>query len=379
MLKKTLIPMLALAMLVVAIGCSDNTSAPAVADTPNLTDEFGGYTATSEAPAFGDADLAATEAEEEEIDDVLLASPAVAEMVDDPNCGRFHFRAVWGQLCYDSTHTDPTDWTGSLTASRGALVIKRLIRFELNQDGYLPRTTPELVEWFSTTTVHNDGIAVDLFVPPVVDTSFVVDTLGDTTVVCDTIPGDPVTLTFETGPHTQTFTLDELASLDTVVTLADSNAVAFHSLQVFPNQCRRGHLVGRWGYDSEGNGVFNGVWHNRRGWAVGHVQGHFGQDDNGNNVFYGKWIDRTGKFEGLVKGTWGPNPNVNANSNAFRHAGGWFRGEICDSDGAMIGELKGKYKSSPELGRGWFQARWKLNCDDVSAGSGDGRLYDDGF
>ena len=58
----------AAAILMVAMGCSDNaTQSNDSSGELNLEDEFGGYTAASETPAFGDNVLAETEDEEEEI------------------------------------------------------------------------------------------------------------------------------------------------------------------------------------------------------------------------------------------------------------------------------------------------------------------------
>jgi hypothetical protein len=38
----------------------------------------------------------------------------------------------------------------------------------------------------------------------------------------------------------------------------------------------------------------------------------------------------------------------------------------------VIGTLKGKYKSHPQFKRGFFQARWKLHCDEVEPDIDDG-------
>ena len=87
------------------------------------------------------------------------------------------------------------------------------------------RTDRTLIEWVSQTTVHNDGLAVDIFVPrpaPTLDTTEVplVDTLGDSTwtIVVDTSypEPEPVTVEFATGPYSRTFELAELQSLDTI-------------------------------------------------------------------------------------------------------------------------------------------------------------------
>jgi len=370
MFRKIAFPLFAAALLIWAVGCSDGPSEPQIdEDLPNINDEFGGYTATDEAPGFGDADLVAMEGEEEEVDDELLASPVIQGWVIDPNVLAFHFRAVWGQLCYDSTVTTPTDWTGSLTLSRGGILTRRLIHWELNQDFLLPRDTREVVKWQSTTTVHHDGLAFDLLIPWVIvyDTTFIVDALDDTTFTVDTIAPEPFTLTFETGPYTRTFDMRELAALDTIVYVddADSNAVVFQGYQKFRNVCPRGVLSGRWGYDEDGNGIFKGIWHSRFGYVDGYVEGTFGVNDNDEQVFFGKWIDRSGEFEGLLAGTYGLHPSINSSEMAKRRAGGWLEGKIYDADEAEIGALKGRFKSHYNFPAGWFQARWKLHCFEV--------------
>jgi len=63
------ITLLLVALLMVwAVGCSDNPLETS-GDTPNLPEDFGGYTATSEPVAFGDSELLEAEGEEEIIDE----------------------------------------------------------------------------------------------------------------------------------------------------------------------------------------------------------------------------------------------------------------------------------------------------------------------
>jgi len=375
MLKRIALPLFAAALLVWAVGCSDSPAEPQTeADLPNLNEDFGGYTATDEAPGFGDPDLVAMEGEEAEVDDEILNSGQMQDWLVNPRVLSFHFRALWGQLTYDSTVTTPTSWDGSLTLSRGGIITRRLIAWELNQDFLLPRTSREVVEWQSTTTVHHDGLAFDLLIPWVTtyDSTMVVDTIDDTTFdttyAVDTIVPEPFTLTFETGPYTRTFEMRELAALDTVVYVddVDSNAVVFQSYQTFRNVCPRGVLAGRWGYDEEGNGIFKGVWHSRFGYVSGYVEGMFGVNDEKKPVFYGKWIDRSGQFEGLLAGRYGLHPSTNASENAKQRAGGWLDGKIFDADENEIGVLKGRFKSHVNFPSGWFQARWKLHCAELS-------------
>ncbi len=367
--RKLILLVMSAATLFWVAGCSDNPVVDQPASNTDIAAQFDGLTATSEAPAFGDATLIAESGEEVEVNDPVAATPACDSLLNDPNAGLFHFRAVWGRLRYDSTSTIPTNWDGSLTISRGLEVVRRAIRFEPRTDSLLPRTQRNLIEWASTTTVHNDGIAVDMLIPParpIFDTTItiVVDSLDDTTEVIDidTIPAPPVTVEFKTGPYTRIFTLPELTRLDTIVYLDDSNAVAFSAYEFAHIICPRGSLAGHWGFDSTGAGVFRGMWVGLHGEITGYLQGHFRTDSAGQKVFFGKWIDQSGQFEGLLKGTWGRHPNQHASERGKVRGGGWFVGGIFNANADPIGVLRGHYKGAEDLNSGFFQGRWKLNC-----------------
>ncbi len=381
MTKKLFTALLAMMLLIWFAGCSESPVEPgSLSGELNLEDEFGGYTAQIEPEGFGDVELVQEANQDEEFDDTMLLSPGVDSLIEDPDVGYYHFRAVWGQMCYDSTVTNPTDWSGSLTISRGAEIIRKVIRFELGQDYILERYAREIIEWHSITTVHNDGISVDLFIPPVrpeFDTLLIpeVDTLGDTAwveVIDTTYPEPvPVTVTFETGPYSRTFTMDELMKLDTIVYLDDSSAVAFHALKLNRIPCPKGFLAGVWGVDVEGNKIFRGMWMDHRGVITGYLNGHYGVNENGMRVLFGKWISMSGEFEGFIKGTYGYHPNDNANGNAFRKGPGWFKANIYSADRVEIGVLKGKFRSAEGIRNGFFQGRWKLHCNDLDANISD--------
>lgn len=373
MRMKYLFSFLTIALMLWAVGCSNNPVEDNAQESAlNLEEDFGGYTTTKEAPAFGDPEVASAEAEEVEIDDPILATASMDSIVADPKAGLFRLRAVWGQLTYDSTVTTPTDWSGSLTVTRGGIAVRRLIRFERATDFLQPRTERALVEWASQTTVHNDGLLFDIYIRPprpVVDSMLVVNPEDETdstwqvdTLDCDC---DPVEVTFKTGPYARTFTLGDLASLDTVVYLDDSSAVAFQAHQYYRNACPRGWLAGHWGHDEEGNGIFRGIWMDQHALISGYVTGHYGINDNGRRVFFGKWINRGGDFEGFLRGTWKPHPNVHASENAIRRAGGRFYGNIYSAARVQIGVLKGRYGNARFIDGGFFHARWKLLCRQV--------------
>ncbi len=371
MIRKLLVSVFALTAMLRLAGCSNNPSEPSTLQELNLEDEFGGYTALAESAGFGDTDLLEEAGKDEEFSDPMLLSPLVDSVVSDPHSGYYHLRVVWGKLRYDSTITRSTDWTGSLSVTRGVEIVRRVIHFEPGQDYILPRTEPSLIEWVSQTTVHHDGVAVDIFVPrprPVYDTTriTVVDSLGDTTyeITVDTVlpPLEPVTVAFDTEPYRCEFALADLRALDTVVYLSDSNAVAFHALELHRYSCPRGFLAGHWGFDEDGNGRFRGVWMTHHGRITGYLRGHFGPNQAGANVFFGKWVSSDGSFNGFLKGIYGLTAGLGAVDADRRGAPGWFAGQIFNANRVAIGVLKGQYRSAPRYQRGFFQGRWKLFC-----------------
>lgn len=381
MLKKLVLLSMALGLLGLMAGCSDNaTGTEDNTSTLNLESEFGGYTATSE--VLADADLINEEEGTREFDDPMLSLSSVDSVMSDVEAGYYHFRAVWGQLCYDSTFITPTDWTGSLTISSGVEVLRRVIRFEPRQDYILERTDPKLIEWVSITTVHNDGISVDILIPPIrpeFDTTFIdeVDSLGNTSqvMVIDTIlpEPEPVKVSFETGPYSRTFSLSDLENLDTIVTLDDFNSVAFQAIKTERIPCPRGFLSGHWGVNEEGEQVFRGKWMSRHGFIEGYLKGHYGENEAGEKVFFGKWVSKSGRFEGFLKGKYGLHPNYHADPMAFHRAGGWFAGHVFSATRVEIGRLKGKFRLGFDDSPGYFQGHWKLYCYNLESNSdGDG-------
>jgi len=371
-MKRVLTLMLmSIALISFIIGCGEN-SADSGDDLEQLAADFGGFMPSDEAPAFGDPDLLAMVDDDVEFDDQILATPSVDSIIDDAaEAGSYALRIIWGSLEFDSTVTEVTDWTGSLTITRGAEIIRRVIAFEDGQDYIVPRTDRKLIEWVSKTTVHHDGIFVNLYIPAI-----------DTT---DTLATDePVTVNFTTGPFSKTFTLDEIAAIDTVYYLDDDvNAVSVRGFKIYPRECPKGFLEGYWGKDSTGMGVFKGRWISQHGVLAGYLFGHYGIDPDDPdsataNMFFGKYIDVNGQFEGLLKGEykgWNINFSGNGNNYFWRHfGGGWFRGQFYDANGNPMGVLRGSYhrpRCDCEDGRGFFKGRWKTYCPEMTANSLD--------
>ena len=331
------ISLLLLLAMAVAVGCSQ---APTELNSVNpLDSEFGGVTTDNEAPGFGDNELVAASADEVDPGDPLAVA-IEADAAGDPSVHAvFALRVIWGQLRYNEASTAPTVWDGSVSVDSGRIGVRRLIRFEPEQDYLvLPRTAPNVVDFVSRTTVHNDGLLLLIGV----NTATLAD-LSDNLV------------TFATGPLTISFKLRELVALDTAIRVDDAgNAVMFNSFLVRPDQCPKGFLGGAWmANEDERGGEFKGRWVSRSGELEGYLMGEYGVNSNGRHVFFGKYIDANGTFEGHLRGVWGPAPAP--------LRGGFFKGVFYDAQDRPAGRLHGHWKAD-ELGAGGFQGVWMLHC-----------------
>ncbi len=342
-MKRNMILLGLLALFAFAFSaCSSTSTEPA--DAGATIEDFGSYKPTDEAPNFGDDDIAelTTEAEEVDVDDPVALSPVVDSTETDTNPDIYSMRIAWGNLESDSGVAELTDWSGTLTLSRGGIVVKKTIRFEPGQDYLLPRYDslgvihPEVLNYVSATSWHFDGLRVNLYIPP-------------------SVTDEVVTLTYESPQLSMTFAMDELEELDTLVSIGFGNAISFQSMRFDPASKARGGLVGRWGRDDAGNGIFYGKWMSTRGGLMGTLDGEWGTDEDGNQVFAGKYIDINGQFEGLIKGAWKIRGN---GANATGH----FTGRIYNADLEPIGKLKGHFKRGNNRKGGYFAGWWCVEC-----------------
>ncbi len=323
-------------------GCSSTTEPQ---DTAANLEDFGSYTATDEQPAFGDPSIAALMDVESPVDDPVALSPVVDSIENDDRTAAYCLRMVWGNLDGDSGVTDPTDWSGTLTISRGAIIVTHTIRFEPGQDSLLPRSNdsgiyvPEELSWASTTVGGIDGIATRLLIPPATT-------------------DDIVTVSYESAQLTISFDLAALDDLDTLISVGTGNAISFEATRCEPqtNVPRRGHLIGRWGRNEDGEGIFYGRWMTANGRVIGSLRGNWGIDSTGARVFVGKYIDRDGNFQGYVKGLW------RIRGIGF-NACGQFRGRIFNADREPIGVLKGHFKKGDTRWGGYFAGLWCVGGD----------------
>ena len=364
--------LIVLAGILILSGCSKESLGTKATETGlNYEDDFGGYNTSDEAPGFGDEviiDEMTEDAEIETSDDPDLNPIAALDSID--RCGNvriYYMKILWGMLEYDSTVTDVTDWSGSLTIDRGGIKLVSKIRFEWPGDHIVrPRTDPKKLEWVSYTMPHFDGIGIILY------------DVSNSTDSTDT----ENTVTFKTGPYERTFTMSELDSLSEIVEVDEiGNKISFDAYYVPEPDCENGFLRGRWIKKGPRRGVFFGKWINWNGVSRGHLRGHWGINNAGDRVFFGKWISRIGIFKGLLKGTWDYDPATDA-ANPLK---GSFRGVWADKHFVVKGKLGGVWASVPpstdnngnngnmtgkddEVGgipnraRGFFHGRWAKFC-----------------
>jgi len=336
-------------------GCSEDPSPTAAGgdlytrdQVPDADDPFGGYDFGDEDPAFGDPNLEAVFGEDDVYVDPFENDVAIRDFDRDREGNlrdRIFLMITWGNLHRDSTIQHWTDWTGSLAVDNGAVLLKRVIRFE-PQDRILPRTQRDLLEWESNTMPAIDGILVRIVACPNPD---VTDARAD-------IDSSNVTITFDTEPFTVSFTLDQLPNLKRAVTLDDGNAVAFTAVRVSPDACPRGFLRGVWRHHPERpGGVFFGKWISEMGLHEGFVKGFYGVNAEGEKVFFGKWISRAGRFRGLLRGRW---------DTGGERGTGWFAGGWIGRDRRVQGRLKGEWRRNDERHGGFFRGVWAKDCEE---------------
>lgn len=313
-------------------------------ETLNLDDPYGGFNLGDEPPAFDDPVLLSeySGTEDDEYDDPMQNNARIREM-ERKRINRFFVRITWGNLEHDTTIAFNTDWSGSLTVDNGAVLLKRIIRFEPD-DAILPRTSYDLLEWESQTRCSYDGIIVKVI--PVMKADAV------TAAACN---DSNTVVNFDFGPFTKSFTLAELRDMHEVFPVDEAgNAVSLDAIYFDPTSCPQGFLGGAWKRIQERpGGVFYGKWVTENGFHMGYLKGFYGTNSDGRQVFFGKYVDRDGRFRGLLKGRY-----WNTEEHRGEFAGVWMNRNM-----TIEGELKGVWKATEDgRGDGFFRARWRARC-----------------
>lgn len=380
------LPLLAvLALPVLLAGCSGDDSALAPGTTAaddfaalDFNAPFGGLTETDEAIAFDDAGLKAMLLMEEgdELEDPIARDPLVLEMEErsrhrdrhrDGELADFTFaRLTWGMLRgpEDTTRVEGpcemTDWTGTLRVDRGAIVVRRMIRFEFPADHVvIPRLDRRTVAFVSHTWCHLDGLLIQIVEPPLAEG--------------EEAPETPNMLHIETAAFSAEIPVADLAGMERVVDVDDmGNRFGVTGFKLRDIEvCPKGFLSGRYrslgedrpdtvrGDDGEVRGVrhgqFAGAWYTLHGRIHGFMRGGYGVDAEGNRVFVGKFIDRGGRFQGLIRGGWEP-----ADDGQLAR----FRAEWAARGGRIEGILGGEAHPVEDYPGGFYAGRWTATCDD---------------
>ncbi|MEZ4403602.1 MAG: hypothetical protein R3B06_26495 [Kofleriaceae bacterium] len=319
------LPMLCLSLLVVA-ACGTVTAEEQIAGDLEL--ETGGLDTTDEAPAFGDdAEFTAAAIEPgAPVTDALDADPEVVRLRGAAGATRLRVAVVWGQLPPDRAAAAAHDWSGRITVSDGALVVRRTIGFEDATDAVAARTARDEVAFTSVTRPFADGLVLEVLTTATDLRSVTLGYQSRDGVVAARLP----LATLLAGT--------QVADVGT-----DGNRVMVTALRA-GDPCDHGLMRGRWHALRADLGRFLGVVADDDGAPIGHLRGIWGQRGAGDRVFFGKYVDTAGRFRGLLVGT---------------YADGGFRGRWLIGTGDR-GRVEGLFRAGApgEAIGGAFVGRW---------------------
>lgn len=318
-------------------GCFSSTAEEDTAAIDGaLEKENGGLTMEDEAPAFGaEEDFAELDMLEDDPahEDAMETDPEVVSMMSAPDAVRYRIAVVWGQIPGDRSNEDAREWSGVLRTNRGAVLVRRTLRFDGRFDGVLPRRDRTAVAFTSVTRPHHDGLALTIVDPtPESDAPLTLQYVSD-------LPG-PL------GAEGGAVAIPIADLLEGPVELGEdehgNRMVAVAHARPF-DACGRGFLVGKWNQVDEDRGRFIGRVVGERGALLGHVRGIHGVRESGEQVFFGKYIRIDGTFRGIFRGEFDE---------------GAFRGRWVNRAGD-VGALGGRYREARRVeGGGHFLGRW---------------------
>lgn len=331
-----------LATLPLAFGCQAVESAPEELDQALSTD-YGDLDPSDEAPDFGDPEFAAIDLAGADVDAADPEDPIVTELEADPVNPPRHLRVLlaWGHLRPRPDATVATDWSGRISVTNAGLRVLRTVAFEPGDELVRPREDLHYVDFASHTLPHADGVLLDVVLHPTLNPA-----------------GEPIVLTFASGPITQELTLAPgLPRMDAVAVDDDGNALAYAIFAPDADaSCQQGYLAGRWtqvgDIDGRPVGRLRGRWLSADGELHGKLRGVWGQRANGSRVFFAKVIGADGAWKGILAGRY-----------ALGRFGGIYLG---DRDHTIDGVVRGRYFDGPaDDGAGFFAGRWALRCGEL--------------
>jgi hypothetical protein len=261
---------LALALLLASAACVDNT--PSASDvTSDLERANGGFDTTDEAPMFGQEDQFAAAAIEQDAPttDPMASDPTIADLTTSPTAARHRVLIAWGKMPADPTSTEVRDWGGSLTLSRGGMLVRRTVGFENATDHLNPRTSRDVVSFASMTRPFADGLLLGVLDPNPAST-------------------DALTLTYHEDSTSQDYAIDLSQLAAGPLSIDAGNGYRIIAVGIREHDgCEHGFLRGRWVALREHAGVYRGMIANADGELTGHIRGIWGEKQDGTKVMFG--------------------------------------------------------------------------------------------
>jgi hypothetical protein len=297
-----------------------------------LAASFGAHDVGREPPAFGDALLMTPEFQ---VEDPPVADRAVPFRTRR-GAPRVVISVVWGYLAPHHGPDEPIDWSGSIRVTNAAVRVLRTLAIEETTAVVVrPRTDVHVVEFESHTRPQADGLLLEVILAPALNPG-----------------GDPVSLTFDTAPYSETIPISAGMRLSLIRPVDDAgHVVAYQVIRPDTGGCAEGIFRGRWETTQTGDGREVGRLRARfaadEGRLRGHLRGVLGERQNGKQVWFAKMVDRGGAFLGLLAG---------------RYGDGQFAGLLLGRGHEVRGVVRGRYFEGIQGQQGGFVARYSERC-----------------
>lgn len=310
-------------------GAPADEDADVIAD--GIEQDNGGLDMEDEDPEFGDPLLFSDEGlDDAETDITDVAADDVSLMAAADTAAVYDVVVMWGQADFNRDFEGLRDWSGEFRVNRGAIGVRRAIRFEGPTDAVVrDREDLQGVRFTSVTGPHHDGLRLVIVDP-------------------DPTNADRLELIYRDDDGEHRIDVEALRDAPESREVDDRGnrivAAARRRRAANADPCDTGFMRGRWRQVARNYGVLRGRIADSDGNLTGHMRGVYGVRRDGSRVFFGKAIGLDGRFRGIYAGTY--------RNGAF--AGRWL------TRSGERGVLGGHYRESlPGRARGGFYlGRW---------------------
>ena len=304
------------AALTLTLACDGASSADEDADViaDDIEDDNGGFDMEDEDPQFGDVELFVGE----ELDDVEteitdLAATDIELMEASDTAAVYDIALLWGHMRFDADFDGPRDWSGEIEVTRGAIRVRRAIRFDANDRVERDRDDLRRVRFISRTGPHFDGLRLRVVDP-------------------DPTASDRLELIYRDSRGEHRIDVERIRERPETREVDESGnrivAAARRRLVDNADPCDNGFMRGRWRQVARDYGVLRGRLADSDGNLSGHMRGVYGVRRDGSRVFFGKAIGLDGRFRGIFAGTYRSGNFVGrwlTRSGEYGHLGGHYR------------------------------------------------------